>query len=81
MRSQSVTASKRNVRLQPLAFTGRGVVMLSSVLDSERAMQMSILVVNAFELERDRTSPSGRRQKKARQERRRVVLTRLRGGG
>jgi len=48
IRSQSVTASKRNVRFQPLAFTEHGVVMLSSVLNSERAIQMSILVVNAF---------------------------------
>ena len=48
MRSQSVTASKRDVRFQPLAFTGHGVVMLSYVLNSERAIQMSILVVNAF---------------------------------
>lgn len=48
MRSQSVTASKRNVRFQPLAFTEHGVAMLSAVLNSERAIQMSILVVNAF---------------------------------
>ena len=31
-----------------MAFTEHGVVMLSSVLNSERAIRMSIQVVNAF---------------------------------
>jgi hypothetical protein len=35
-------------RYLPYAFTEHGVVMLSSVLNSSRAIQMSILVVNAF---------------------------------
>jgi hypothetical protein len=48
MRSQIAIASKRNIRYQPLAFTEHGVVMLSSVLNSERAIQMGILVVEAF---------------------------------
>jgi ORF6N domain len=48
MRSQIATASKINIRFQPLAFTEHGVVMLSAVLNSERAIQMSILVVDAF---------------------------------
>jgi hypothetical protein len=48
MRSQIVTASKRNIRYQPLAFTEHGVVMLSSVLNSPRSIQMSIMVVQAF---------------------------------
>jgi hypothetical protein len=48
MRSQIVIASKRNVRFQPLAFTEHGVVMLSAVLNSPRAVEMSILVVDAF---------------------------------
>ncbi len=48
MRSQFATASKTNIRFQPLAFTEHGVVMLSAVLNSERAIQMSILVVDAF---------------------------------
>jgi hypothetical protein len=48
MRSQIATASKRNVRYQPLAFTEYGVVMLSSVLKSERAVFMGIVVVEAF---------------------------------
>jgi hypothetical protein len=48
IRSQIATASKRNVRYQPLAFTEYGVVMLSSVLNSERAVRMGIVVVEAF---------------------------------
>ena len=48
MRSQFATASRINVRYQPLAFTEHGVVMLSAVLNSQRAIQMSILVVDAF---------------------------------
>jgi hypothetical protein len=48
MRSQFATSSKRMTKYQPLAFTEHGVVMLSSVLNSPRAIQMSIMVVNAF---------------------------------
>ena len=35
-------------RTLPYAFTEHGVVMLSSVLNSERAVQMNILIVRAF---------------------------------
>jgi hypothetical protein len=35
-------------RYLPYAFTEHGVVMLSSVLNSERAVQMSIVIVRAF---------------------------------
>jgi hypothetical protein len=48
MRSQFATSSKRRIKHQPLAFTEHGVVMLSAVLNSPRAVQMSILVVQAF---------------------------------
>jgi len=48
LRSQFVTAAKRNVRYQPLAFTEHGVAMLSAVLRSERAVQMSIAIIRAF---------------------------------
>lgn len=48
MRSQFATSSKRNIKYQPLAFTEHGVVMLSAVLNSPRAIEMSILVVEAF---------------------------------
>src|SRR5579863_1649750 len=48
MRSQSVITSKRGIKYQPLAFTEHGVAMLSSVLRSERAVQMNILIIRAF---------------------------------
>jgi len=35
-------------RYLPYAFTEHGVVMLSAVLNSDRAVQMSILIVRAF---------------------------------
>ena len=48
MRSQFATSSKRKIKYQPLVFTEHGVVMLSAVLNSGRAVEMSILVVEAF---------------------------------
>jgi hypothetical protein len=48
MRSQSVIASKRNVRHRPYAFTEHGALMLSSVLTSERAAKMGIYIVRVF---------------------------------
>jgi hypothetical protein len=48
MRSQFVTASKRNVRFTPYAFTEHGVAMLSSVLRSRRAVQVNIVIIRAF---------------------------------
>ncbi|MDR3450962.1 MAG: ORF6N domain-containing protein [Alphaproteobacteria bacterium] len=49
-RSQFVTSneSRGGRRYLPYAFTEHGVVMLSSVLRSERAAQMNIAVVRAF---------------------------------
>ena len=48
MRSQTVTASKRNVRYLPYAFTEQGVAMLSSVLRSQRAIRVNIEIMRAF---------------------------------
>jgi L-lactate utilization protein LutC len=48
MRSQSATASKRNVRYLPYAFTEQGVAMLSSVLSSKRAVQVNVEIMRAF---------------------------------
>src|SRR5207249_1248605 len=48
MRSQFVTASKRNIRHLPFAFTEHGVAMLSSVLKSERAIRINIAIIKAF---------------------------------
>jgi hypothetical protein len=50
-RSQIVTsnpAAKMSLRRPPYAFTELGVAMLSSVLRSERAVQMNIVVMRAF---------------------------------
>jgi hypothetical protein len=50
LRSQIATSNegRGGRRYLPYAFTEHGVVMLSSVLNSDRAIQMSILVVNTF---------------------------------
>jgi hypothetical protein len=48
MRSQNVTASKRNVRYQPYAYTEQGIAMLSGLLKSDIAVQVSINIMNAF---------------------------------
>lgn len=48
MRSQSVTASRRNVRALPYAFTEQGVAMLSSVLRSARAVEVNIAIMRTF---------------------------------
>src|SRR5450432_728237 len=45
MRSQSVTASKRNVRYQPYAFTEHGTMMAAMLLNSPRAVEVSVFVV------------------------------------
>ncbi len=47
-RSQIVTASKRNVRFAPYVFTEQGVAMLSSVLNSDRAIQVNIQIIRTF---------------------------------
>ena len=48
MRSQNATASKRNVRHLPYAFTEHGAIMAANVLSSRRAVEMSIHVIRAF---------------------------------
>jgi len=48
MRSQFATASKRNVRYFPYAFTEHGAAMAANVLNSPRAIEMSIFIVRAF---------------------------------
>jgi hypothetical protein len=42
LRSQTVTASRRNIGAPPYAFTEQGVAMLSSVLRSQRAVEVNI---------------------------------------
>jgi ORF6N domain len=48
MRSQNVTASKRNVRYLPYAFTEHGALQAANILNSARAVQMSVFVIRAF---------------------------------
>ena len=49
MRSQNVTASsRRNLSALPMAFTEHGVVMAANVLNSGRAIAMSVEIVRAF---------------------------------
>jgi len=48
MRSQIVTASKRNVRYLPFAFTEYGAFQASNVLNSPQAVQMGVFVVRVF---------------------------------
>ncbi len=49
-RSQFVTGSQkhRDPKYLPYAFTEQGVAMLSAILKSKRAVQMSIMIVRAF---------------------------------
>ena len=50
MRSQFVTASqnKRNITASPYVFTEQGVAMLSSVLKSDRAIEVNIQIMRIF---------------------------------
>jgi hypothetical protein len=48
MRSQIVTASKRNIRFRPYAFTEHGAMMAANILRSPQAAKMSVYVVRAF---------------------------------
>ena len=48
-RSQFVTLKRgQNTKYSPYAFTELGVAMLSSVLNSDRAVQMNIYIMRAF---------------------------------
>lgn len=51
LRSQIVTLKKRrgtHLKYQPHAFTEHGILMLSSVLKSQRAVQVNIQIMRAF---------------------------------
>lgn len=48
LRSQFATAKSSKVRSLPYAFTEHGILMLSSVLNSERAVQANILIMRIF---------------------------------
>ena len=48
MRSQIVTASKRNVTNFPKAFTERGLYMLATILKSPKAIGTTIAIIDTF---------------------------------
>jgi phage regulator Rha-like protein len=48
LRSQSATSKRGGRRYNPHVFTEQGVAMLSSVLNSERAIQVNIQVIRTF---------------------------------
>ena len=48
LRSQFATSRWGGLRHLPYAFTEQGVAMLSSVLNSERAIQVNIVIMRAF---------------------------------
>ena len=48
LRSQIGTSSWGGIRYAPMAFTEPGVAMLSSVLSSERAIAVNILIIRIF---------------------------------
>jgi phage regulator Rha-like protein len=48
LRSQFATSSWGGARYSPMAFTEHGVLMLSSVLKSERAVQVNIQIMRTF---------------------------------
>jgi hypothetical protein len=48
MRCQIGTASKRNLRYRPYAFTEHRALMAANVLNSRRAVEMSVYVIRAF---------------------------------
>lgn len=56
MRSQIATASKRNVRYRPWAFTEHGALQIANILRSDRAIAMSVYVIRAFIELRDKVT-------------------------
>jgi len=48
LRSQIVTSKKGGTKYLPFAFTEQGVAMLSSVLNSEKVIEVNIAIMRAF---------------------------------
>src|SRR5439155_3015052 len=49
LRSQTVTLKRgQHIKYRPYAFTEHGILMLSSILSSERAVQVNIEIMRAF---------------------------------
>ena len=54
LRSQFVTSNHGGIRYMPYAFTEQGVAMLSSVLRSEKAIEINIQIIRVFILIRQK---------------------------
>ena len=48
LRTQFMTSKRGGIRYAPMAFTEQGVAMLSSVLNSEKAININIEIMRAF---------------------------------
>jgi ORF6N domain len=48
LRSQIASSNRGGVRYMPFAFTEHGIAMLSSVLNSEKAIAVNIAIIRAF---------------------------------
>lgn len=48
LRSQFVTSKRGGLRYMPFAFTEQGVAMLSSVLNSDKAIAINIAIMRTF---------------------------------
>lgn len=55
LRSQIATSNRGGTRYLPYAFTEQGVAMLSSVLNSEKAIEVNIAIIRTFVLIRQYT--------------------------
>lgn len=53
LRSQIVTSNKGGIRYMPFAFIEQGIAMLSSILNSEKAIKINIAIMRTFVLLRN----------------------------
>ncbi len=67
LKSQIVISSWGGVRKMPRAFTEHGILMLSSVLKSERAIQVNIEIMRTFTQVREMISEYGELKEKIEQ--------------
>jgi len=54
MRPQFATAYRRNIRYRPWAFTEHGALQAANVLQTDRAISMSVFVIRAFIEQREK---------------------------
>lgn len=48
LRTQIASSNRGGIRYMPFAFTEQGIAMLSSVLNSEKAIEINISIIRAF---------------------------------